>query len=98
MTAIVTRNGWQFVKVIGVTPAGKELYVIAHNYAKHKYVKVRRRLRGHPRFHVHPAPRCASWLNVAERFFRDLTQNRSRRGVLRDVKESIIAIGEHRLP
>jgi hypothetical protein len=34
-------------------------------------------------------------LNMVERFFRDLTQNRLRRGVFRDVEELIIAIGDY---
>ena len=32
---------------------------------------------------------------MVERFFRDLTQNRLRRGIFRDVEESIVAIGEY---
>jgi DDE superfamily endonuclease len=43
------------------------------------------RLKRHPRFHVHFTPTSSSWLNMVERFFRDLTQNRLRRGVFRDV-------------
>jgi len=46
----------------------------------------------HPRFHVHFTPTGSSWLNIVERFFRDLTQNRLRRGVFRDVEELITAI------
>ena len=43
-------------------------------------------------FHVYFIPTSASWLNMVERFFRDLTQNRLRRGVFRDVEELIMAI------
>ena len=32
---------------------------------------------------------------MVERFFRDLTQNRLRRGIFRDVEELIMAIGEY---
>src|SRR5215510_10898201 len=49
----------------------------------------------HPRFHVHFTPTSSSWLNMVERFFRDLTQNRLRRGVFRDVEELIMAIGAY---
>jgi hypothetical protein len=53
----------------------------------------------HPRFHLHFTPTSASWLNMVERFFRDLTQNRLRRGVFRDLEELIIAIDAlHRPP
>ena len=86
----------QFLRVIDyVTPAGKELYLIADNYATHKHAKVQRWLKRHPRFHVNFTPTSASWLNMVERFFRDLTQNRLRRGVFRDVEELIVAIGDY---
>jgi transposase len=83
-----------FLRVIDqVTPAGKELHLIVDNYATHKHAKVQRWLKRHPRFHVHFTPSSSSWLNMVERFFRDLTQNRLRRGVFRDVEELIMAIG-----
>lgn len=40
-------------------------------------------------------PTGCSWLNIVERFFRDLTQNRLRRGVFHDVEELITAIGDY---
>ena len=84
----------QFLRVIDqVTPAGKDIHLIADNYATHKHAKVQRWLKRHPRFHVHFTPTSSSWLNMVERFFRDLTQNRLRRGVFRDVEELIMAIG-----
>ena len=86
----------QFLRVIDqVTPAGKALHLIADNYATHKHAKVQRWLKRHPRFHVHFTPTSSSWLNMVERFFRDLTQNRLRRGVFRDVEELIMAIGDY---
>jgi transposase len=76
----------RFLRVIDqVTPAGKALHLIADNYATHKHAKVQRWLKRHSRFHVHFTPTSSSWLNMVERFFRDLTQNRLRRGVFRDV-------------
>jgi transposase len=86
----------QFLRVIDqVTPTGKALHLIADNYATHKHAKVQRWLKRHPRFHVHFTPTSSSWLNMVERFFRDLTQNRLRRGVFRDVEELIMAIGDY---
>src|SRR5215510_10921765 len=86
----------QFLRVIDqVTPAGKVLHLIADNYATHKHAKVQRWLKQHPRFHVHFTPTSSSWLNMVERFFRDLTQNRLRRGVFRDIEELIMAIGDY---
>jgi transposase len=83
----------KFLRVIDdLTPSGKELHLIADNYATHKHAKVQRWLKRRPRFHVHFTPTSASWLNMVERFFRDLTQNRLRRGVFRDVEELIMAV------
>jgi transposase len=83
----------KFLRVIDeVTPAGKEVHLIADNYSTHKHAKVQRWLKRHPRFHVYFTPTSASWLNMVERFFRDLTENRLRRGVFRDIEELIMAI------
>ena len=78
-----------------VTPAGQEIHLIADNYATHKHPRVQKWLAHHRRFHVYFTPTSSSWLNRVERFFRDLTQNRLRRGVFRDVEELITAIGEY---
>jgi len=77
------------------TPAEKQLHVVADNYATHKHPKVQRWLARHPRFHMHFTPTSASWLNMVERFFRDLTQHRLRRGVFRDVEELIATIDNY---
>src|SRR5512133_2281373 len=65
------------------TPAQLELHVILDNYATHKTAEVRRWLAAHPRFHLHFAPTSASWLNLVERFFAEVTEQRIRRGVAR---------------
>ena len=69
-----------------------ELHVIADNYATHKHPKVKRWLARHPRFHMHFTPTSSSWLNVIERFFRDLTDKRLRRGIFPSVPQLIEAI------
>jgi transposase len=76
-------------------PSHLDLHLIGDNYATHKHPKVQRWLARHPRFHMHFTPTSASWLNMVERFFRDLTQNRLRRGVFRDLEELIMAIGSY---
>ena len=76
-------------------PAHLDLHRIADNYATHKHPKVQRWFERHPRFHMHFTPTSGSWLNMVERFFRDLTQNRLRRGVFRDLEELILAIGDY---
>src|SRR6201988_3121177 len=86
----------KFLRVIAdVKPAGKKVYLIADNYATHKHAKVQRWLKRPPRFHVYFTPTSSSWLNMVERFFRDLTQNRLRRGIFRDVEDLITAIGDY---
>ena len=86
----------KFLRVIDyVTPQNRQVHLIVDNYATHKHPKVQRWLRRHPRFHVHFTPTSCSWLHMVERFFRDLTQNRLRRGVFRDVEELITAIGDY---
>lgn len=86
----------KFLRVIDdVTPPDKDLYLVVDNYATHKHPKVQRWLARHPRFHVYFTPTSSSWLNMVERFFRDLTQHRLRRGVFRDVEELIMTIGAY---
>ena len=86
----------KFLRVIDeVTPSRKEIHLIADNYATHKHPKVQKWLARHRRFHIYFTPTSSSWLNMVERFFRDLTQNRLRRGIFRDVEELILAIGEY---
>jgi len=77
------------------TPKDKEIHLIADNYATHKHPKVREWLARHSRFHVHFTPTSASWLNMVERFFRDLTHNQLRRGSFGGVAELISAIEEY---
>jgi transposase len=74
------------------TPTGKELHIIADNYATHKHPKVQRWLARHPRFHLHFTPTSASWLNMVERFFRDITDKRIRRDSFTSVAELELAI------
>jgi transposase len=86
----------RFLRMIDQTvPAGKEIYLICDNYATHKHENVKRWLEKHKRFHVRFTPTSASWLNMVERFFRDLTSNQLRRGVFRDLEQLIMAIGEY---
>jgi len=74
------------------TAADRELHLILDNYATHKHPKVKAWLKKHPRFHLHFTPTSASWLNMVERFFRNLTTQRLRRGVFRSLPELIESI------
>ena len=86
----------RFLRLVDdATPDQKQLHLIVDNYATHKHPAVQRWLKRHPRFHIHFTPTSASWLNMVERFFRDLTVNRLRRGVFRDVMELVTAIDDY---
>ena len=77
------------------TPPNLDLHLIVDNYATHKHPKVRAWLKRHPRFHVHFIPTSSSWLNLIERWFRDLTDKRIRRGTFKSVAELIQAIMDY---
>jgi transposase len=77
------------------TPKGKTLHLICDNYATHKHPNVQAWLEKHPRFNIHFTPTLASWLNMVERFFRDLTVNRLRRGVFHSVPELVAALEKY---
>jgi len=74
------------------TPADLDLHLIVDNYATHKHPKVKSWLKRHPRFHLHFIPTASSWLNLVERWFRELTDKRVRRGTFHSVPELIEAI------
>jgi transposase len=77
------------------TPKGKTLHLIADNYATHKHPAVQEWLAKHPRFNMHFTPTSASWMNMVERFFRDISENRLRRGVFTSVPKLVSAIDEY---
>lgn len=77
------------------TPKDKALHLIADNYATHKHPKVQEWLSKHPRITMHFTPTSASWLNMVERFFRDISEKRLRRGVFTSVQELVTAIDEY---
>jgi transposase len=83
----------KFLKQIDAeTPADLDLHLIVDNYATHKHPKVKAWLERHKRFHLHFIPTSSSWLNLVERWFREITDKRIRRGVFQSVKQLIEAI------
>ncbi len=74
------------------TPADLDLHLIIDNYATHKHPKVKAWLKRHKRFHIHFTPTSSSWLNLIERWFRDLTERRIRRGAFGSVDDLVSAI------
>ncbi len=75
-------------------PSDQQGHVIVDNYGTHKHPRVHRWLEQHPRFHFHFTPTSSSWLNLVERWFRELTDKRIRRGTFRSVPELIAAIDQ----
>jgi transposase len=69
-----------------------QIHVVLDNYATHKHPKVLNWLSKHPRFHMHFTATSASWMNMVERFFRNISEDRLKRGVFKSVDELIDAI------
>jgi transposase len=68
-------------------PQDLEVHLILDNYATHKTPAIQRWLKAHPRFVLHFTPTGASWLNLVERWFAELTNRKLRRGAHRSVRE-----------
>ena len=68
-------------------PEDLELHLVLDNYATHKTEPVKKWLLRHPRFHLHFTPTTASWLNLVERWFAELTCRKLRRSAHRSVIE-----------
>ncbi len=82
-------------KIDAETPPDLDLHLIVDNYATHKHPKVQKWLARHKRFHMHFIPTSSSWLNAIERWFRDITDRRIRRGVFKSVAQLEQAIREY---
>jgi transposase len=83
----------KFLDVVDANvPEDLDVHVILDNYSTHKTALVHRWLVKRPRFHVHFTPTSASWLNLVERWFGELTNKQIRRGTHRSVKQLKAAI------
>ena len=67
-------------------PADLDVHLILDNYATHKTPAIKRWLAAHPRFVLHFTPTGASWLNLVERWFAELTTKKLRRATHRSVR------------
>ena len=76
-------------------PSELDLHLIVDNYRTHTHTNVDAWLAKHPRFHLHFIPTSSSWLNLVERWFRELTDKAIRRGVFHSVPDLIDAIQEY---
>lgn len=82
-------------KIERETPKGLQVHLICDNYATHKHPDVNAWLSKHRRFHMHFTPTSSSWLNLVERWFRELTDKALRRGVFHSVPDLIAKIEEY---
>jgi transposase len=92
------RNGefLQFLRLIDRSiDKSKKVHIIVDNYGTHKHPNVRAWLAKHPRFTLHFVPTSSSWLNLVERWFRELTDKKIRRGSFRSVDELIAEIDDY---
>jgi transposase len=76
-------------------PAELEVHIIMDNYGTHKTALIRNWFAKRPRFHVHFTPTYGSWINLVERWFAEITNQRIRRGALRSVQELETAIRDY---
>lgn len=77
------------------TPRDLDLHLIVDNYSTHKHPRVASWMKRHPRFQLHFIPTSSSWLNMVERWFREITDKRIRRGSFRNVPDLIAAITQY---
>ena len=86
----------RFLQLINVkTPPDMELHLIVDNYGTHKHPRVQSWLKRHPRFKLHFTPTSSSWLNLVERWFREITDKRIRRGSFKNVRMLISDIQQY---
>jgi transposase len=86
------REWLDFLKTIDATYPTTELHIICDNYATHKHDRVKKWLAKRPRIHIHFTPTSSSWMNLIERWFRDLTEKCIRRGSFNNVAQLETAI------
>lgn len=77
------------------TPRRLTIHLILDNYGTHTHPAVDAWFQAHPRYHRHFTPTGASWLNLVERFFAEITEKRIRRGTFRSVSELTRAIRDY---
>jgi transposase len=75
----------------------RDVHLVLDNYATHKTPEVKTWLSRHPRFKLHFTPTSASWLNLVERFFAEITTKRIRRGSYSSVDDLEAAIYDYLL-
>jgi transposase len=75
-------------------PQDVQLHLVMDNYGTHQEPHVKAWLKKHPRFVCHLVPTSSGWLNLVERWFRELTEKAIRRGSFLSVPDLKQAIEE----
>ncbi len=84
-----------FLKLIdGQVPKGLDVHLVLDNYGTHNHPNVKAWLDKHRRFHLHFTPMSSSWLNLVERWFRELTDKAIRSGVFPSVDDLVATIDD----
>ncbi len=99
ITSMTRRNRTQeFRKFLNLInreiPPELDVHVVLDNASPHKTEPIGRWLQRNPRFSFHFTPTYASWMNLVERWFSELTTKQIRRGTHRSVRELTDAINE----
>jgi len=78
-----------FKQIDASVPRGLAVHVVLDNLSAHKAPEVTKWLshRDRRRWHLHFTPTSSSWTNLIERWFKELTDRRLRRGVFTSVTE-----------
>lgn len=82
-------------RVDRAVPRRREIHLILDNYGTHKHPRVQEWFAARPRYHLHFTPTGASWLNLVDRWFAEITRKRLRRGAFRSVKDLERAIHQY---
>jgi len=72
-----------------------DIHLVLDNYGTHKTPEVKAWLAKHTRVKLHFTPTSASWLNLIERVFAEITTRRIRRGTFASVADLEDAIHDY---
>lgn len=83
-----------FKQIDAAVPRGLSVHVVLDNLSAHSAPEIKKWLahKDRRRWHLHFTPTSSSWLNLIERWFKELTDKRLRRGVFTSVADLIDAI------
>jgi transposase len=83
-----------FKQIDASVPRGLGVHVVLDNLSAHSTPEIAKWLahKDRRRWHLHYTPTSSSWVNLIERWFKELTDKRLRRGTFTSVADLIVAI------